>query len=1138
MRTLAERCLADAPAGDRSRGFDYHLRGRVRLGRPDSMGVQARVRGTVVYGVELDWRDAANGVLETACECPRFADYGSCKHVWAVILAADGAGLAGRVPGHGPLRAVPLAQSAERFDEDDERFDGDDALLDDAPLDDDGELAAGRRERETSGLPGPRLASKPSQWRRHLSALRQAAEQRSRPAPLPATDREVLYVVDLAATRARGQVVVGFYQRRRKRSGEWGKLKPLPVDSHLLGELPAGDDRSLLELLRAVPYLPWSGNISIADRVSAGTVLPGLYEHLLPRLAATGRLLLYAGGGAPIDLTHTCRWDDGEPWRLRLVADRDAPDGSLRLRAEIQRGERTVPLAEPLLLTASGLVFFPGTIARLSTDVDFGWILLLREHRELVVPAGEEDEALAELWSLAAVPPITGIEGLQLREERHPLRPRLTLRRVEDLGGQLAADIAFTYDSLQVSADDRRPTLVDAAARRVLIRDARGEREALALLATLPFASVPAWPEPAYPWRSQPRTDPPTRRADRYLPERHLPEVVDRLLAAGWTVEADGAPVRRASTLRFSVSSGIDWLDLAVAADFDGLAATPRELRAALARRERFVTLGDGTRGVLPQAWLDRYGSLAKLAGEADGDGLRFAPTQALLLDALLADAPQVDVDAAFASLRERLLAGARIAPGEEPPGFRGELRGYQRSGLGWLHFLAGVGFGGCLADDMGLGKTVQVLAMLQGRRVAAAAGNGAALERRPSLVVAPKSVVYNWLDEAARFAPQLRTLEYSGGDRAALRRRFAEHDLVVATYGMVRRDAAHLRSIPFDYAIFDEAQAVKNPTTQSHKACRLLQARHRLALSGTPVENHLGELWALLELLNPGLLGRMSASRTGARGGELSDSELGAIGRAVRPFLLRRTKEEVLAELPPKTEQTLVCTLEGAQRRLYDELRRHYQQALTKQVAEVGLGRSKILVLEALLRLRQAACHPGLVLAERAGEPSAKLETLCAQLAELRAEGHKAIVFSQFTKLLGLLRPRLAEAGIACEYLDGRTVDRKARVERFQQDPDCPVFLVSLKAGGLGLNLTAAGYVFLLDPWWNPAVEAQAVDRAHRIGQQRPVFAYRLIARDTVEEKIVELQRRKRRVADAILAADASVMEALTVEDLDLLLS
>ena len=1138
MRTLAERCLADVPSGDRSRGFDYHLRGRVRLGRPDSMGVQARVRGTLEYGVELDWRDAANGVLETACECPRFADYGSCKHVWAVVLAADAAGLAGRVPGHGPLRAVPLAQSDERFDEDDERFEGDDGFVDDALADDGGELAAGRRERETSGLPGPRLASKPSQWRRHFSALRQAAEQRSRPDPLAAADREVLYVVDLAATKARGQVVVGFYQRRRKRSGEWGKLKPLQVDSHLLGELPAGDDRSLLELLRAVPYLPWYGSSAIPDRISAATVLPGLYEHLLPRLAATGRLLLHAGGGAPIDLTHTCRWDDGEPWRLRLVADRDAPDGSLRLRAEIHRGERTVPLAEPLLLTASGLVFFPGAIARLSTDVDFGWILLLREHRELVVPAAEEDEALAELWSLASVPSITGVEGLQFREERHPLRPRLTLRRVEDPGGPLAADIAFTYDTLQVSADDRRPTLVDAAARRVLVRDARGESEALALLGTLPFAPVPGWPEPVFPWRSPPRADPPARRADRYLPERHLPEVVDRLLAAGWTVEADGAPVRRASTLRFSVSSGIDWLDLAVAADFDGLAATPRELLAALARRERFVTLGDGTRGVLPQAWLDRYGSLAKLAGEADGDGLRFAPTQALLLDALLADAPQVDVDAAFASLRERLLAGARIAPGEEPPGFHGELRGYQRSGLGWLGFLADVGFGGCLADDMGLGKTVQVLAMLQGRRAAAAAGNGAAPERRPSLVVAPKSVVYNWLDEATRFAPDLRTLEYSGGDRAELRRRFAEHDLVVATYGMVRRDAAHLRSIPFDYAIFDEAQAVKNPTTQSHKACRLLQARHRLALSGTPVENHLGELWALLELLNPGLLGRMSASRTGARGGELSDSELGAIGRAVRPFLLRRTKEEVLAELPPKTEQTLVCTLEGAQRRLYDELRRHYQQALAKQVAEVGLGRSKILVLEALLRLRQAACHPGLVLAERAGEPSAKLETLCAQLAELRAEGHKAIVFSQFTKLLGLLRPRLAEAGIACEYLDGRTVDRKARVERFQQDPDCPVFLVSLKAGGLGLNLTAAGYVFLLDPWWNPAVEAQAVDRAHRIGQQRPVFAYRLIARDTVEEKIVELQRRKRRVADAILAADASVMEALTVDDLDLLLS
>jgi hypothetical protein len=1155
MRTLAARCRDDVPAGDRSRGLDYQLKGRVGLGKPHATGVSARVRGSSWYTVELDWAAAHDGVLEAACECPRFADFASCKHVWAVILALDAAGLAGRVPGNEPLQLAAFGDRFEPFD------DGDDGSLDDGLEQDDGGWLDDSRSRDSrSRIPGGGSfpsgrrdwdagaaargpAKEPSAWRRHLGALRQAAQQQGGTAPLVAAECEVLYVIDLAATRSRGQLVVGFFQRRRKRSGEWGKVKPLPVDARLLSQLPAGEDRPLLELLRAVPYVPWYGAGGAVDRTSAGMVLPALFDHLLPRLAATGRLLVHDGGGKPVDLARTCRWDGGEPWRFRLVADRETKGGGLRLRGEIYRGEQTVALAEPLLLTAGGLVFFADTIARLDAEADFSWIVLLRQHREVAVPAAEEAEALAELWSLPALPPISGADDLHFREERCPLRPRMELRRLADAAGHLAASVAFAYDTLAVSADDPRPALVDAPARRVLARDRQAEREALALVTTLPFTSADprrqaSWPP--YLLRDVRGHDAPPPGTARYLAERHLPEVVDRLLAAGWTVEAEGAPLRRSGTLRFSVSSGIDWLDLAVAADFDGLAAAPRELLAALARRERFVPLGDGTRGILPQAWLDRYGSLARLAGESPGDGLRFAPTQALLLDALLAEAPQVDVDAAFASLRQRLLAGSRSAPVEEPPGFRGELRAYQRRGLGWLRFLTEIGFGGCLADDMGLGKTVQVLALLQGRHAEAAAktNGGGAAERRPSLVVAPKSVVYNWLDEAARFAPGLRTLEYAGGDRAELRRRFAEHDLVVATYGMVRRDAAHLRSIPFDFAIFDEAQAVKNPTTQSHKACRLLQARHRVALSGTPVENHLGELWALLELLNPGLLGRLSASRTGSRGHELSDSALAAVGRAVRPFLLRRTKEEVLAELPPKTEQTVLCTLDGAQRRLYDELRRHYQQVVANRVAAVGLGRSKILVLEALLRLRQAACHAGLVLPERAAEPSAKLDTLCAQLAELREEGHKALVFSQFTKLLGLLRPRLTATGIDYEYLDGRTVDRKAKVERFQRDPDCSVFLVSLKAGGLGLNLTAAGYVFLLDPWWNPAAEAQAVDRAHRIGQQRPVFAYRLIARDTVEEKIVDLQRRKRRVADAILAADETVMEALTVEDVDLLLS
>jgi SNF2 family DNA or RNA helicase len=309
--------------------------------------------------------------------------------------------------------------------------------------------------------------------------------------------------------------------------------------------------------------------------------------------------------------------------------------------------------------------------------------------------------------------------------------------------------------------------------------------------------------------------------------------------------------------------------------------------------------------------------------------------------------------------------------------------------------------------------------------------------------------------------------------------------------------------------------------------------------LSGTPVENHLGELFSLFEFLNPGMLNAANVFKiagAGMRG--VGEESLNLLAHALRPFILRRTKEQVASELPPKTEQTIYCEMKPPQRKLYNELREHYRNTLLGKIAREGMAKTKIQVLEALLRLRQAACHPGLIDPKRVDDASAKMDVLLAQLREVGAEGHKALVFSQFTSFLKIVRKHLDEEGVVYEYLDGATRDRKAPVERFQNDPGCKLFLISLKAGGLGLNLTAAGYVFLLDPWWNPAVEAQAVDRAHRIGQTQQVFAYRLIARDTVEEKVLDLQKTKRDLASAIISQDNSVIKNLQKEDLELLLS
>ncbi len=580
------------------------------------------------------------------------------------------------------------------------------------------------------------------------------------------------------------------------------------------------------------------------------------------------------------------------------------------------------------------------------------------------------------------------------------------------------------------------------------------------------------------------------------------------------------------------VASGVDWFELHGEVQYGDTSAHLPELLEAVRRGETLVRLGDGTYGTLPEEWLERIGTLAAMGSPENGH-IRFRRSQAGLLDALLATQPETTCDATFARVRKELRTFDGVTAAEQPAGFQGKLRDYQREGLGWMEFLRRFSFGGCLADDMGVGKTAQVLAMLETRRVLRQAGEPLG----PSLVVVPKSLVFNWKQEAERFTPQLSVLDYTGTARGV--GDLTRYDLVLTTYGTLRRDAARLKDVQFDYLVLDEAQAIKNSGTESAKAVRLLRGEHRLALSGTPVENHLGELWSLFEFLNPGMLGAASVFKlVGGAARNPSEDTRRLLAHALRPFMLRRTKAQVASELPAKTEQTVYCEMEPAQRKLYNDLRQHYRSSLLTRIDTNGLGKSKMHVLEALLRLRQAACHPGLLDAKRLGEGSAKLDVLLDQLSEVLEEGHKALVFSQFTSLLAIVRDRLDKQGANYEYLDGATRDRQARVERFQNDPDCRLFLISLKAGGLGLNLTAAEYVFLLDPWWNPAVEAQAVDRAHRIGQTRHVFAYRLIARDTVEEKVLELQQTKRNLADAILGAENSIMRNLKKEDLELLLS
>ena len=471
----------------------------------------------------------------------------------------------------------------------------------------------------------------------------------------------------------------------------------------------------------------------------------------------------------------------------------------------------------------------------------------------------------------------------------------------------------------------------------------------------------------------------------------------------------------------------------------------------------------------------------------------------------------------------------ARIEP---PPSFKASLRPYQRDGLDWLQFLRANDMGGILADDMGLGKTAQTLAHIAVER----AENRL---RKPCLIVVPTSLVPNWVAEAARFTPELKVLVFHGLDRHSRRTEVGKADLVITTYAILARDVDFLAAIEFHMVVLDEAQAIKNPLAKSTRAACKLKARHRLCLSGTPIENHLGEVWSQFAFLMPGVLSDhktfTARFRTPIekRGDEDKRRQL---SKRLRPFVLRRTKAAVATDLPPKTNIVNRVELASDQRDLYETIRLSMHQKVREEIARIGLARSKILILDALLKLRQACCDPRLVKLDSARRVSGsgKLDLLVNMVTSMIEEGRRILLFSQFTSMLDLIKEALKPIGIPYVELRGSTEDRATPVERFQAG-EVPLFLISLKAGGRGLNLTAADTVIHYDPWWNPAVENQATDRAHRIGQVKPVFVYKLIASGTVEERILELQERKGSLADAMLD-EGSWAGSLTADDLDFL--
>lgn len=1143
----------------RSRGNEYYRQGKVRLKNGSPMNLEAEVQGTSKYNVRL-WREGNE--ISVRCSCPYYESSGLCKHLWAALLFADAENyLKGGSGGAGRLALIledPEEGSYDYFNDEEGDEDDDGEWMDEETEEEDSYLAAKKALLSSSQTLVQTPPRKPGSWREQLASLGLQAKEipSSQIAEWPES-RELLYVVDVYSTlHSQGGLVLAVYFRDRRKDGEWSRPKSQRIPRSAIAKLPDDADREILTLLSGGKDIGQTGYSNLGyDSIPNAYQISGLLPSLVvPLIAKTGRGRLSLPEFGEVLLPF--EFDEGEPYEFWLEVRPGKQVGQNMIVGSLRRGEERLELAAPVLMIEEGLFFTRDRVARYDARGAFNWVSLMRRQGIVTVPASQKDEMLGEILKAPQLPRLDLPEDLHYEEVLGVPRPRLTIKEPEKnyWGPQkLRGELSFDYDGSTVESYDHSRGIYKPEVRRFLLRNVVDEQRAADTLREFGWRPVKANTyDPIPHWELTPSK---------------LPRVVRELLGSGWHVEAEGKVYRRSGKFKIDVTSGIDWFELHGRVDFgDGVTAPLPALLAALRRGENLVKLDDGTYGMLPEEWLSKYGLLAGL-GEVKDDHLVFKKSQLGVLDALLMSQPEASFDDAFAKASEELRSFDGIKPIDPPNGFHGELRPYQSEGLGWIGFLEKFNFGGCLADCMGLGKTVQVLAWLEmrrqlrvgeieGQRGSETERNGVARKKKaakedssipkslnpsvpPSLVVVPKSLVFNWRQEAAKFAPKLRVLDHTGQERGNLAEQLNDYDLILTTYGTLRNDAIEFKDIKFDYIILDEAQAIKNADTVSSKAARLLKGNHRLALSGTPIENHLGELWSLFDFLNPGMLGAASVFKlTGNAARNPDDETRKLLSQALRPFILRRTKEQVAKDLPPKLEQTLFCELEPAQRKLYDELKEHYRSSLLGRIESEGINKSKILILEALLRLRQAACHPGLIDAKRSKDTSAKLDMLLPQLLEVIDEGHKVLVFSQFTSFLSILKEHLDAEGVVYEYLDGRTRDRQARVERFQTDEECKLFLISLKAGGLGLNLTAAEYVFLLDPWWNPAVEAQAIDRAHRIGQTQQVFAYRLIAKGTVEEKVLELQNTKRDLADAIISADNSLIRSLGKEDLELLLS
>jgi non-specific serine/threonine protein kinase len=710
-----------------------------------------------------------------------------------------------------------------------------------------------------------------------------------------------------------------------------------------------------------------------------------------------------------------------------------------------------------------------------------------------------------------------------LISEQKDLKPQYSVR-LKELGDMILIHPEFIYDGIQAAWDDQEKIIAEADGKvRIIARDKKSENEFIDALRELHPAFKNTGNNHPYFYL----------RVKDAMSHNWFFQFFDALkprnvLITGFDTLKNFRFNQNKPQTRVNLSSGIDWFDAQVSVTYGDQQVSIRDIKRALREKQNYVRLADGTLGLLPDQWMQRYGLLFRM-GEESQKGLRISKFNFSVIDELYDD---IDDQVIAAELEERKKKLLRLdtPPSFSPPGnIKAVMRSYQESGFQWLCYLDEVRWGGILADDMGLGKTLQALSFLLHLKN----NNGHCL----AMVVCPTTLIYNWENEINKFTPDLSYHIHHGPLRTQETEVLNRHNVIITTYGTLRSDVQLLMKLTFDYVILDESQAIKNPHSKVAKAAQLLTTRNRMCLSGTPMQNNTFDIYAQMNFLNPGMLGSIDFFRNefATPIDKLGDQDRKEhLRKLIYPFILRRTKEQVARDLPDKTETVLFCEMEPEQQYIYDAYRNSYRSKILGTIDDVGIARSQLTILQGLMKLRQICDSPA-ILNEEETYPnhSVKLQELARELHENTGD-HKVLVFSQFLGMLSLIKEKLHKLHIPFEYFDGTTSapDREKAIKNFQGNEKCRVFLISLKAGGVGLNLTAADYVYIVDPWWNPAVEQQAIDRTHRIGQTKNIFAYRMICKNTVEEKILQLQEKKKTLVKDIVSDETGFIKKLTRED------